>query len=128
LLAPERLLPRLTTIADRADLLRAAGADAVVILNTTRELLGLEPRAFLDTIFGDRLAVRAAVEGFNFRFGSGRAGSTETIAKWCRERGIAFAVVPPFQWKGVTVSSSCVRAALESGDVAAAADWLGRPY
>src|SRR5262245_60069523 len=60
LLAPERLLPRLTTIADRAELLRAAGADAVVILKTTRELLSLEPRAFLDTIFGERLAVRAA--------------------------------------------------------------------
>src|SRR5204863_5965229 len=41
LLAPERLLPRLTTIDDRAQLLRAAGADDVIILKTTPELLGL---------------------------------------------------------------------------------------
>jgi riboflavin kinase/FMN adenylyltransferase len=128
LLAPERLLPRLTTIDDRADLLRAAGADAVVILKTTRDLLGLEPQAFLDAILGEQLNVRAVVEGFNFRFGRGRAGSPETIADWCRRRGASFSVVPPFQWNGVTVSSSCVRKALVSGDVAAAADLLGRPY
>jgi riboflavin kinase/FMN adenylyltransferase len=128
LLAPERLLPRLTTIDDRADLLRAAGADAVVILKTKPELLGLEPQAFLDAILGEQLSVRAVVEGFNFHFGRGRAGNPETIAEWCRRRGASFTVVPPFQWNGVLVSSSCVRKALVSGDVAAATDLLGRPY
>ena len=39
-----------------------------------------------------------------------------------------FDIVPPFQWNNITVSSSQVRAALEKGDVAAAADLLGRPY
>jgi riboflavin kinase/FMN adenylyltransferase len=128
LLAPERLLPRLTTIDDRADLLRAAGADAVVVLNTTTQLLGLEPRAFLDAILGDQLSVRAVVEGFNFRFGQARTGTTETLTDWCREHGATFAIVPPFRLNGVIVSSSCVRSALESGDAAAAADLLGRPY
>jgi riboflavin kinase/FMN adenylyltransferase len=128
LLAPERLLPRLTTIADRVELLRSAGADAVVVLPTTHELLNLEPRQFLDTVLGNRLSAKAVVEGFNFRFGRDRAGSNEYLANWCRERNVEFAIVPPFQCNGVTVSSSRVRDALVKGDVAAASELLGRPY
>jgi riboflavin kinase / FMN adenylyltransferase len=128
LLAPDRLLPVLTTIADRAELLRGAGADAVVILKTTPGLLASEPRAFLDSILGDQLAARAVVEGFNFHFGRNRTGSTATIADWCRENDLPFTVVPPIQWNGVLVSSSRVREAVDRGDVKAASDLLGRPY
>ncbi len=128
LLAPERLQPLLTTPADRAELLQSAGADHVLILRTTPDLLHLEAREFLDGLLGERLRVRAVVEGFNFRFGRGRVGSTELLAEWCRERDIGLTVVPPFTLDGAVVSSSRVRAALESGDVAAAAELLGRPY
>jgi riboflavin kinase/FMN adenylyltransferase len=128
LLAPERLQPLLTIPADRAELLQAAGADHVVILRTTPGLLQLEARAFLDGILGGRLGARALVEGFNFRFGRGRAGDTELLADWCRGRGVPLTVVPPFALDGAAVSSSRVRAALEAGDVAAAQRLLGRPY
>jgi riboflavin kinase/FMN adenylyltransferase len=128
LLAPDRLLPLLTTVSDRAELLHAAGADAVVILKTTPNLLALEPREFLDSVFGEQLAARAVIEGFNFQFGRGRTGSTATIAEWCREQDIPFRVFPPFRWHDILVSSSRVREALEKGDVASAADLLGRPY
>lgn len=128
LLAPERLLPQLTTIADRVELLQAAGADAVVVLPTTQELLALEPQQFLDAVLQVRLAARGVVEGFNFRFGRDRAGSNDVLADWCRGRNIDFAIVPPFQWNGVTVSSSRVRDALVKGDVAVATGLLGRPY
>jgi riboflavin kinase/FMN adenylyltransferase len=128
LLAPERLQPLLTTPPDRAELLQAAGADHVLILRTTPELLHLEARAFVDRVLGERLAARALVEGFNFRFGRGRAGDNELLAEWCRGRGVSLAVVPPFALDGAVVSSSRVRAALEAGDVAAAARLLGRPY
>src|SRR5438105_8025391 len=52
LLAPERLQPPLTTPADRAELLQRAGADHVVILRTTPELLRLAAGEFLDTVIG----------------------------------------------------------------------------
>src|SRR5437660_5769532 len=74
LLAPDRIQPPLTTPADRAELLQAAGADHVVILRTTPDLLRLTAGEFLDTVLGDRLGAKAVVEGFNFRFGRGRAG------------------------------------------------------
>src|SRR3954471_17033382 len=92
LLAPDRLQPPLTTPADRAELLHAAGADHVVILRTTPDLLRLTAGQFLDTVLGERLGAKAVVEGFNFRFGRGRAGDLAVLGEWCRRRGVGFAV------------------------------------
>src|SRR5947209_19885593 len=69
LLAPERLAAPLTTPEDRAELLHAAGADKVIVLRTTPELLQLEAGEFPDRWVGDRLRARALGEGFNLGFG-----------------------------------------------------------
>src|SRR5262245_36009750 len=72
LLAPEKFQPLLTTPAARAESLREAGVDAVVLLRTSPELLHLSPDEFFDRILRRGLAASAVVEGFNFRFGRDR--------------------------------------------------------
>ncbi len=128
LLRPAQFQPLLTTVADRAALLQANGADQVVILRTTLELLHLHADEFFDQVIRNRLQARALVEGVNFGFGRNREGSVETLALFCRQAGLAFEVVPPLEQDGKPVSSSRVRALLMGGDVQAAADLLGRPY
>jgi riboflavin kinase/FMN adenylyltransferase len=128
LLAPDKYQPPLTTVPDRARLLHAVGADHVVILQTTPELLALSPEAFFATIVRGALAARGLVEGFNFRFGKGRAGSNDTLRTLCAAADTEFREVPAFALGGRPVSSSRVRDALLSGDVAGAAELLGRPY
>src|SRR5262245_22196635 len=49
-LAPELDPTPLTTLADRADLLRAGGADAVVVLRTSPDLLALAPEEFFEQV------------------------------------------------------------------------------
>ncbi len=128
LLAPGRSPPPLSTLADRAALLTAAGADHVVVLRTDAALLDLGPEAFFDRIIVGMLDARAVAEGYNFRFGRGRAGDTALLSSLCAQAGVTFAEVPPHTAGGEPVSSSRVRAALAAGDVAGAADLLGRPY
>jgi len=128
LLQPERFLPVLTTIADRAALLQAGGADQVLILRTSPELLRLTPDAFFTEVLVGRLAARALVEGQDFRFGRDRAGSVETLAGLCRAKELVLSIVPPLARDGVVVSSSRVRNALLAGDVRKATALLGRPY
>ncbi|MBX9625328.1 MAG: bifunctional riboflavin kinase/FAD synthetase [Gemmataceae bacterium] len=124
--APPR--PPLTTLADRAELLHAAGADRVVVLRTTAELLGLPPEEFVSRVLVRLLGARAVVEGYDFRFGRGRAGDTAALRRLCAAAGIGFEEVPPLADGGEPVSSSRVRAAIVAGDVAKAAGLLGRPY
>jgi riboflavin kinase/FMN adenylyltransferase len=120
--------PPLTTIADRAELLLAAGADRVVVLKTSAALLALSPEAFFEDVLARQLGAKAVVEGFNFRFGRGRAGSNDTLRDLCRGAGLAFTEVPEHTFDGVAVSSSGVRAALGAGDAARAEQLLGRAY
>ena len=99
----------LNTVADRAELLRAAGADRVVVLRTTPELLALSPGEFFGRILRDGLAAKVVVEGYNFRFGRGRSGTVEELRTLCRAAGMGFAVVSPFPAADGSVSSSRVR-------------------
>ena len=128
LLAPERFQPLLTTADDRANLLAAIGADAVVILQTDIELLNLTADDFFDELLLDRFGAKGIVEGFNFRFGHRRAGTVDMLRDKCRAAEIPFDVVEPFKMGDIVVSSSRVRSALTAGDVALAAQLMNRPY
>ena len=127
-LRPERFPPVLTTTADRGRLLEEIGADQVLFLRATHDLLNLTPEEFFRQVIEQRLAARALVEGADFGFGRNRSGNAQTLAGLCAAAQIALTVVPPLEADGGVVSSSRVRAALEGGDVAEAARLLGRPY
>ncbi|MFL5338599.1 MAG: bifunctional riboflavin kinase/FAD synthetase [Gemmataceae bacterium] len=128
LLAPEKFQPMLMTPADRVRWLKQAGADEVVLLRTSRELLQLSGTRFFQRILRGGLAAKAVVEGFNFRFGRDRAGDLDLLQLLCRIAGLTFVSVPPFLLDGVPVSSSRVRNELLAGNVRAAARLLGRRH
>ena len=128
LLAPARYQLPLTTIADRAAELQKLGVDQVIVLQTTPELLNLGPEAFFQQLLRERLQVRGIVEGFNFRFGKDRLGSNEMLQHLCATNGLQFRTVAPFTRADVPVSSSRVRDALSSGNIAEATILLNRPY
>jgi riboflavin kinase/FMN adenylyltransferase len=128
LLRPRDFQPPLTRIADRAELLLANGADHVLILRTTSELLNFSAAEFYRRVIQERCAVRSLVEGFNFAFGRNREGNIDTLADLSRRAGVGLVVVPPLERHGGIVSSSRVRTMLLQGDVRGAADLLGRPY
>ena len=129
LLAPAAAKPPLTTLADRAALLHAGGADHVAVLRTDPGLVALSPEAFFEDVILRQFGARAVVEGYDFRFGRARLGDTALLRDLCRAHGLVFEQVGPLVGAdGEAVSSSRVRAALLAGDVAAAADLLGRPY
>jgi riboflavin kinase/FMN adenylyltransferase len=128
LLRPDSYPPPLTTPAERARLLQAHGADHVVVLGTTHDLLRLTAEEFFERVVRSHFEARAMVEGGSFGFGRGRGGNVVTLAELCRRDGLGLVVVPPLLLGGESVSSSRVRAALQRGAVREAADCLGRPY
>jgi riboflavin kinase/FMN adenylyltransferase len=128
LLRPGQTPPALTTPADRARILHNLGADHVVTLRVTPELLRLSAEQFFSEVIRERFGARAMVEGPNFGFGRGRAGTVETLGRLCEAANIALAIVDPVQLDHGEVSSSRIRAALQAGEVEVAESLLGRPY
>jgi riboflavin kinase / FMN adenylyltransferase len=128
LLRPDLAVPPLTTPADRIRLLHEAGADHVLVLRTTSDLLHLTAKEFFTQVLQERLAVKALVEGKSFGFGRNREGNIDTLAELCRSAGILLTVMPPVVIDGGEASSSRVRNCVLMGDVEETAKVLGRPH
>jgi len=127
-LQPGRAPAIITTLDDRLALIAETGVDGVVVLEFTRELAAIEPEAFVKDILLGRLRARDIVVGFNHRFGRGARGDARLLESLAARLGFQAHEVPPLLVDGVPVSSSEIRTALQRGDAAAAARFLGRPY
>jgi riboflavin kinase/FMN adenylyltransferase len=127
-LAPERAPALLTTVARRAELLRAFGADDVEVLRFDADLAQLTPERFAREVLSEGLRARAVVVGPDFRFGRGRSGDAQRLTNLGAELGFARIAVEPVLEDGEVVSSTRVRAALGEGAVAEAARLLGRAH
>jgi riboflavin kinase / FMN adenylyltransferase len=129
LLRPEQFQPLLTTVADRAGLLLANGADQVIILRTTPDFLQLSATEFFERVVCGQVNARAMVEGVNFGFGHMRQGNIDTLRALSQRTGIGLTIVPPLTTAdAVAISSSRARRVLLRGAVAEAADLLGHAY
>jgi riboflavin kinase / FMN adenylyltransferase len=126
-LRPEHAPVQLTTTATRAELLGAAGADHVLAVPFDRDMAGWTPEEFAERVIVDRLHAAVVVVGANFRFGSRAAGDVATLRAIGETSGFSVDGLPldggPMVW-----SSTYVRQCLAAGDVAGAAEALGRPY
>jgi riboflavin kinase/FMN adenylyltransferase len=120
--------PLLTTLDRKVELLGEAGMEVVLVLEFTRELSEVGAEAFADEVLFDCLGARAIVVGENFRFGHKAAGDPALLAELGRRREVEVVAVPLRADADQVLSSTRVRAELASGDVAAAAASLGRPY
>jgi riboflavin kinase / FMN adenylyltransferase len=128
LLRPGTEVHFLTTLPQRLALIEALGLDAAVVIRLTPEFLRLEPEAFIREVLVDRLGIVAIAASESFRFGRGAAGTLETLRAAANELGFSVRVVPPVLFGAERISSSRVVAAIQAGDVTAAAEMLGRPY
>ena len=118
----------LTTPGDRLRLIREAGVDLLVPITFDLELSRLTAREFA-VLLSSRLGMRDLVVGPDFAMGRDRQGDVEALTRLGDELGFALHVVAPLQDDtGRPIRSTHVRDALSRGDVAAAAELLGRNY
>ena len=128
ILRPDVAPTNLTTITHRTELLKAAGADAVLVLRSSPELLRLTAAEFFEQVVLEELKARRLVEGPNFFFGRDRAGNITVLTQLCAAHGVALEVIDPVMVEHQWVSSSVIRSLLVDGDMNAAAALLGHPY
>jgi riboflavin kinase/FMN adenylyltransferase len=118
---------RLTSIAQRARLFAAAGADATLVLRFNGAMAALDPAAFVG-LLADRFSAAAMVTGEDFTFGRNRAGNPAVLAELARGRDIGVETVAPVTDTSGSISSSRIRQALVDGDCETATALLTRPF
>jgi len=119
--------PLLCDPDERLQRLAAAGVDTTVVVHFDQRLRETTYRSFVAMI-----ADRAPLAGFlmtpDAAFGYRREGTPDSLAALGAEQGFDVTVVPPFELDGRPVRSTEVRTAISAGDIALAAELLGRAH
>jgi len=116
----------LTSLEGRIELLTQAGADRVEVIDFTPEFASWSPSDFVERVLVP-LQPATVVVGENFRFGHLAAGTVDTLRELAAGRFEvdALALV---RFENEETCSTRIREALAAGDVAHAAEHLGRPF
>ena len=117
----------ITTPEEKAELLGQEGVDYVITQPFDLELSKVEAGEFLDRLTA-QLGFIDLWAGEDFALGHQRRGNRHFLEKESRARDFQYHLVPPLLVGGEVVSSTRVREALRSGDVARAATYLGRSF
>ncbi|MBO5791153.1 MAG: riboflavin biosynthesis protein RibF [Lentisphaeria bacterium] len=117
----------LISVEERVKQLRSAGARSVGIINFTSEFAALEWDEFLKGLLtAPGVTLKGICVGEDWRFGKGGRGNAELLEKFCKEHKLLFRAVKRLTFEGVNISSSAIREMAGKGDLAGAAQLLGR--
>lgn len=127
-IAPDRAPKLLQSVTARVQALGDLGVDAVLLQRfdaTTRDVTG---EAFIRQLAQGFGRIRSLTVGEGFQFGRGRSGDVPLLERLGSELDFQVHAAAPIRIGDDVVSSTRIRAALRSGDLAQAGQLLGRPY
>ena len=119
---------QLTTIEQRMRLFADAGADATLVFGFDAALASVGAEAFVRDWLVEQAGASWIVTGEDFTFGKGRSGTPATMRALGERYGLSEEAVAPVADADGVISSSRIRAALQSGEPQGAARLLTRPY
>ncbi|GEK80911.1 bifunctional riboflavin kinase/FAD synthetase [Agrococcus baldri] len=126
---PEIAPVPLTSLEDKIALLRAAGADRVIVVPFTKATAAQPPQEFAERVLFDGLGARMLLVGDDFRFGFRGAGTPALLRELGEPRGVRVESIDDICFTdGRRVSSTWIREALELGRVDEATEMLGRRH
>jgi riboflavin kinase/FMN adenylyltransferase len=126
--AGEAAPARITRLRDKLDLLSQAGVERVHVARFDARFAALPPERFVEDVLIGGLGMRALIVGRDFRYGAKRAGDFAALEAASKRHGFSLEAMDDVEFEGRRVSSSAVRAALNTGDLRGAERLLGHPY
>jgi len=115
---------RLASPDQKRRLFDASGADYLFEPLFDNAFAAQSPETFLQDVLRTQLDVGTIICGSDFRFGAGRRGDAESVLRFASRHGIGARIVE----KTIAVSSTVIRSALATGEIAEANRFLGRPW
>jgi riboflavin kinase/FMN adenylyltransferase len=123
--APDSAPKLLMSLETKADLIAALGVQELVVIPFDGSFAAQSPEAFIERELVQRLGAERVSVGENFRFGHRARGDAKLLtAQDAFETRIARLV----ELDGEIISSTHIRGLVASGELAAAARYLGAPF
>lgn len=118
--------PPLCSVTHRLRLLRRAGVLRLVLLRFEPRLQQMTARAFAEDVLLRGLRARGLLLGYDSALGKDREGTPARFAQLGEELDFEVRTGEPFEVGGDPISSTRIREAIASGDLASAHRCLGR--
>ncbi len=119
--------PRIYSDAEKAEILKELRVDFIVFADFD-SIRAVTDTEFVQSILVEKLSVRCAVCGYNYRFGKGASGTASYLANLMETLGGECIICDKFTLNGTDVSTTAIRRLLLGGSIAEANMFLGSPY
>jgi riboflavin kinase / FMN adenylyltransferase len=126
--APDRVPKQIITLAQKEELIRAMGVDALLVVPFSHEFSRWTAERFIEEFLVSALQVVEVHIGRDFCFGAGREGDLARLEARGAVHGFTVRGIGEVRLRGIRVSSSLIRDAIEKGCMRTAALGLGRTY
>ena len=123
-----QLPSRVANLRDKLQALEAAGVDHVMVEHFNAHFAAMSADDFIQKLLVDGLHVKFLIVGDDFRFGAKRSGDFSMLLAAGEKLGFEVKSLATVTHNSTRISSSAVRAALQSGDFTQAKDLLGSAY
>ena len=115
--------PRISSLREKVEYLTELGVDYIAVAKFDNTFRSLSAEAFA-SILKDQLNAQSLILGDDFHFGKNRQGNSEFLKNY----GFDVNNLQTIALEGERVSSTRIRQTLAEGNLALAAQLLGRPY
>ncbi|WP_297515176.1 bifunctional riboflavin kinase/FAD synthetase [Flavobacterium sp.] len=118
----------LSCIDEKSNLISNAGIDHLVIHPFDKAFSQLTAEEFVTDILVKKFNLKKIVIGYDHRFGKNRTANIDDLTRFGAEFGFEVVQITAEEVNAITISSTKIRKALETGNCSAAQDYLGHPY
>lgn len=125
---PDNAAPQLLLLEDKLRFMSDTGLDAIVVVPFCSHVASMEPDRFLDDMLTAAFDPQLVVVGYDFRFGAHASGDVETLRRHGSHAQFDVVAHELLKVGGEPVTSTRIRGCIEQGDVATAAELLGRNH
>ena len=115
----------INTLEERIELLEKTGLESLIIQKFTTEFAKKTSAEFVKTVLLKILNVKQLFIGYDHQFGNNREGNFELLQKYGTEFGFKVVEIPQQDINDITVSSTKIRKAIETGNILKANSYLG---
>lgn len=120
--------PLITTNEQKTKLLASTALDYLYYQEFDEDYSHLSPDEFVKNILIDKMKIKLAVVGFNYRFGYMGGGDSQYLKKCGEKYGFSVIIVPPVKVDAEIVSSTLIRNYIKKGKIDRVFQLLGRHF
>lgn len=118
----------LTTNRKKIEEFSKFNLDYAIIYDFNKDFSLLSPKAFIENILINKLNMKIAVVGDNYRFGYNANGDVSLLKNFSKIYNYEVYIVEPIKLNDIPISSSFIRSLIQEGNVEEASKYLGRYF